>query len=108
MLAKIRSSQPKGHTSVEVCRVSEIHSASSNGSIVLAWYAASRLPPCSGISALAKSRTIVTASATTMEETRKTVYNRIRSIIIPNMFYRTDIGARWNEDSDRLTMWGYL
>ena len=51
---------------------------------------------------------VVTASATTMEETRKTVYNRIRSIIIPNMFYRTDIGARWNEDSDRLTMWGYL
>lgn len=51
---------------------------------------------------------VVTASATTMEETRKTVYNRIKSIIIPNMFYRTDIGARWAEDSDRLTMWGYM
>ncbi|MFH1521162.1 MAG: phosphoribosylglycinamide synthetase C domain-containing protein [Candidatus Micrarchaeota archaeon] len=51
---------------------------------------------------------IVTASGTTMEETRRTVYNRIKNIIIPNMFYRTDIGARWSEDSDRLTMWGYL
>jgi phosphoribosylamine---glycine ligase len=51
---------------------------------------------------------VVTASGTTMEETRKIVYNRIKNIIIPNMFYRTDIGTRWVEDSDRLTMWGYL
>lgn len=51
---------------------------------------------------------VVTASANTMEEARKTAYNRIKPIIIPNMFYRTDIGSRWAEDSDRLTMWGYL
>ncbi|VVC03218.1 Phosphoribosylamine--glycine ligase [Candidatus Bilamarchaeum dharawalense] len=51
---------------------------------------------------------VVTGSGTTMEEARKIVYNRIRNIIIPNMFYRTDIGVRWVEDSDRLTMWGYL
>lgn len=51
---------------------------------------------------------VVTASGTTMEETRRTVYNRIKNIIIPNLFYRTDIGARWAEDSDKLTMWGYL
>ncbi len=51
---------------------------------------------------------VVTASGTTMEEARKTVYNRIKNIIIPNLFYRTDIGSRWAEDSDRLTMWSYL
>jgi len=51
---------------------------------------------------------IMTASGTTMEEARKIVYNRIRNIIIPNMFYRTDIGVRWTEDSDKLNTWGYL
>lgn len=51
---------------------------------------------------------VVTGSGTTMEEARKIAYNRIKSIIIPNMFYRTDIGRRWAEDSDRLTTWGYL
>ena len=28
--------------------------------------------------------------------------------MIPNMYYRTDIGDRWLEDSDRLHTWGYL
>lgn len=53
---------------------------------------------------------VVTASGTTMDEARKTVYNRIKNIIIPNMFYRTDIGVRWSDagDGDRLTMWGYI
>ncbi len=51
---------------------------------------------------------VVTGSGTTMDEARKVAYNRIRNIIIPNMFYRTDIGARWTEDGDRLIMWGYL
>ncbi|MFH1786004.1 MAG: phosphoribosylglycinamide synthetase C domain-containing protein [Candidatus Micrarchaeota archaeon] len=51
---------------------------------------------------------VITASGTTMEEARKIVYNRIKNIIIPNMFYRTDIGKRWSEDSDKLAMWGYL
>lgn len=51
---------------------------------------------------------VVTGSGTTMEEARKAAYNRIKNIVIPNMFYRTDIGKRWADDSDRLTMWGYL
>jgi phosphoribosylamine--glycine ligase len=29
-------------------------------------------------------------------------------VLIPNMYYRTDIGDRWVEDSDRLHTWGYL
>ncbi len=28
--------------------------------------------------------------------------------MIPNMYYRKDIGDRWYEDSDRLHAWGYL
>ncbi|MDD5340738.1 MAG: phosphoribosylamine--glycine ligase [Candidatus ainarchaeum sp.] len=51
---------------------------------------------------------VVTGSGTTVDESRSVAYNRIRNIIIPNMFYRTDIGERWLRDSDRLLMWGYL
>ncbi len=51
---------------------------------------------------------VVTGSGTTMEESRSVAYNRIKNIIIPNMFYRTDIGERWVTDSDKLLMWSYL
>jgi len=51
---------------------------------------------------------VITGSGTTMSEARSAAYNRMKNIIIPNMFYRTDIGMRWTEDSDRLTMWGYI
>jgi phosphoribosylamine--glycine ligase len=51
---------------------------------------------------------IITASGITVENTRKTVYERIKNIIIPNMFYRTDIGKRWTNDSDLLMMWEYI
>ena len=36
------------------------------------------------------------------------VYSRIKNVMIRNMYYRTDIGDRWEEDSDRLHNWGYL
>jgi hypothetical protein len=32
----------------------------------------------------------------------------IRSIMIPDMYYRDDIDERWFEDHDRLHTWGYL
>jgi len=51
---------------------------------------------------------IVVGAGTTMEETRKTVYNKISNITVPNMFYRTDIGERWFTDSDKLFAWGYI
>lgn len=50
---------------------------------------------------------IVTGSGATVEEARKETYNRVKNIIIPNMFYRTDIGERWLRDSDLLQTWGY-
>jgi phosphoribosylamine--glycine ligase len=51
---------------------------------------------------------IVTGTGLTMEEARRQAYNRVENLIIPNMFYRTDIGARWTNDSDLLISWGYL
>ena len=50
----------------------------------------------------------VTGSGTTVEEARRQVYSRIQNIMLLNMFYRTDIGAKWAEDSDRLHTWGYI
>ncbi len=51
---------------------------------------------------------IATGSGQTMDEASKQVYSRVANILIPNMFYRTDIGAKWLPDSDRLQTWGYL
>jgi len=51
---------------------------------------------------------IITGSGSTMDEARQQAYNRIKNIMIPNMFYRTDIGVRWHRDSDRLQTWGLM
>ncbi|MEK7562595.1 MAG: phosphoribosylamine--glycine ligase [Patescibacteria group bacterium] len=51
---------------------------------------------------------IVTGWGFTVAEARKMAYNRIENIILQNKFYRTDIGIRWNSDSDKLQSWGYL
>ena len=51
---------------------------------------------------------VVTGSGTTVKDARSMAYGRIKNIIIPNMIYRTDIGASWAVDSDRLHTWGYL
>lgn len=51
---------------------------------------------------------VVTGSGPTVEDARKETYNRVRNVIIPNMFYRTDIGERWHRDGDLLQTWGYL
>lgn len=51
---------------------------------------------------------IVVGTAQTMRQAQAQVYNRISNIMIPNMYYRNDIGDRWYEDSDKLHTWGYL
>jgi phosphoribosylamine---glycine ligase len=51
---------------------------------------------------------VVSGIGHTMKEAQKQMYDRIKNIIIPNMYYRTDIGDRWFEDSDKLHTWGYL
>ena len=51
---------------------------------------------------------IVCGNGATMAQAQKQVYARIKNILIPHMYYRTDIGDRWLEDSDRLMSWGFL
>lgn len=51
---------------------------------------------------------VVTGSSITVQDARTQTYNRINNIMLQNMFYRTDIGQRWQDDSDKLQMWGYL
>lgn len=50
----------------------------------------------------------ITGSGLTMKQAQKQVYNRVSNLMIPNMYYRTDIGDRWYEDSDKLNTWSYL
>ena len=51
---------------------------------------------------------VVCGCGQTMEQARAQVYQRIKNISIPHMYYRDDIGERWFEDSDKLHSWGYL
>ena len=50
----------------------------------------------------------VAACGQTMQQARQRVYNRVNNIMLPNRYYRNDIGERWAEDSDKLHTWGYL
>lgn len=51
---------------------------------------------------------VVTGSGATVEEARRVAYGRAQNVLVPNIFYRTDIGLSWANDSDRLHTWGYL
>ncbi len=51
---------------------------------------------------------VVTGSGATMSDAIRVAYQNVRNVMIPNMFYRSDIGQRWTHDSDLLLSWGYL
>ncbi len=51
---------------------------------------------------------LVTGVGVTMKDAQRMMYNRINNVIINNGYYRTDIGDRWSEDSDKLWSWGLL
>lgn len=51
---------------------------------------------------------LVTGTGNTMKDAQKIMYNRINHVIVNNGYYRTDIGDRWVEDSDKLWSWGLL
>ncbi len=51
---------------------------------------------------------IVVGTGQTMKQAQNQLYGRINNILIPNMYYRKDIGDRWFEDCDKLLNWGYL
>jgi phosphoribosylamine--glycine ligase len=51
---------------------------------------------------------VVTGSGPAMSDAIREAYQRVKTVMIPNMFYRTDIGQRWARDSDMLLSWGYF
>jgi phosphoribosylamine--glycine ligase len=51
---------------------------------------------------------VVCGLGQTMHQAQAQAYSRIRNIMIPDMYYRDDIGERWFEDHDKLHTWGYL
>ncbi|KPJ56368.1 phosphoribosylamine--glycine ligase [Parcubacteria bacterium DG_74_2] len=51
---------------------------------------------------------IIVGTGLTMKEAQKQAYSRIKNILIPNMYYRDDIGDRWYEEFDKLHSWGYI
>jgi len=52
---------------------------------------------------------VVTGRGETMQAARRECYARVDDIVIPNLYYRDDIGERWIDgDGDRLHAWGYL
>ena len=51
---------------------------------------------------------VVVGLGPTMRQAQQQAYNRIKNILIPDMYYRMDIGDRWYEDHDKLLSWGYL
>lgn len=51
---------------------------------------------------------VVCGLGSTIRQAQAQAYGRIRNIMIPDMYYRDDIGERWFEDHDRLHTWGYL
>ncbi len=51
---------------------------------------------------------VVTGIGNSVKQAQAQAYQRVRNILIPNMYYRTDIGDRWFEDHDKLHTWGYL
>jgi len=51
---------------------------------------------------------VVSGTGTTMKDAQKLMYNRVNNLMINNCYYRTDIGDRWAEDSDKLWAWNLL
>ncbi len=51
---------------------------------------------------------LISGLGLTMKDAQKNVYNRVHNLIVNNSYYRTDIGDRWQEDSDKLWSWGLL
>jgi phosphoribosylamine--glycine ligase len=51
---------------------------------------------------------VITGQGATMKQAQTQAYRRINNVLIPNMYFRSDIGDKWPEDSDRLLGWGYL
>jgi phosphoribosylamine--glycine ligase len=44
-----------------------------------------------------------------MGDARAEAYRRVDDVVLPNAYYRDDVGERWIDgEGDRLHAWGYL
>src|SRR5712692_10962044 len=48
---------------------------------------------------------VITGSGATVADAIEKAYQNVKNVMIPNMFYRSDIGQRWTHDSDMLLSW---
>lgn len=51
---------------------------------------------------------VVTGCGDTMRAAQQEAYDRADEIILPNKFYRTDVGDGWYDEAEQLLSWGYL
>ena len=51
---------------------------------------------------------VVTGRGETMRAAQREAYDRADDIILPNKFYRSDVGDRWYREVEQLISWGYL
>ncbi len=51
---------------------------------------------------------MVSGTGLTMKDAQKVMYSKVANIIVNNSYYRTDIGDRWFDESDKLMSWGLL
>lgn len=51
---------------------------------------------------------VVTGKGETMRQAQQQAYDRAEDIILPNKFYRSDIGDGWYSQAEKLLSWGYL
>jgi len=51
---------------------------------------------------------IIVGTGLTMKQAQQQVYSKIQNILIPNMYYRKDIGDRWYDEGDKLQSWGII
>lgn len=51
---------------------------------------------------------VVTGRGETVRAAQREAYDRAENVILPNKFYRSDIGDRWYHEARHLERWGYL
>lgn len=51
---------------------------------------------------------IVVGTGLILKDAQRQAYSRIQNILIPNMYYRDDIGDRWLDDFDKLHSWDII
>ncbi|MXR39870.1 phosphoribosylamine--glycine ligase [Halobaculum sp. WSA2] len=51
---------------------------------------------------------VATGLGETMQAAKTEAEERADDVVLPNNFYRTDIGSKWQKEAEQLIRWGYL